>query len=227
MTAVGRRPGRPPSLTREEVARAALAEGFDGLSMPGVARRLGVSHSTLYRYVADRADLVAAALEIAVTEHEWPSPDQDWRPLLQAFADALWSLVDAHPGMAEAVQATASLPDRVVGLLRAYVTSLRAHGFTSADALVALDFVVDLTFSTAVAMRGLDTVEETPAGPRTRRDLHRDALRGLADVSPEIDDDATWRDRGWFDQKLAIMLDGLATRLTPIHHTGGGPGRTR
>lgn len=78
-----------------------------------------------------------------------------------------------------------------VDLLHAYGTSLCEHGFTSKDALVALDFVADLTFSTAVAMRG------------------------LAGVSPEIDDDATWHDRGWFGHKLEIMLDGLATRCDP------------
>ncbi|GAA1829362.1 hypothetical protein GCM10009836_04040 [Pseudonocardia ailaonensis] len=211
MPALGRRPGRPPSLTREEVARAALAEGFDGLSMPGVARRLGVSHSTLYRYVTDRADLLVAALEIAADEHEWPAPDLPWRALLEAFAEALWGLVDSHPGMAEAIYGMTSLPDRVVVLLAGYATRLREQGFTSRDAVVALDFLVDLTFSTAIAMRGLDAVQDTPAGPRTRRDLHRESLRTL---SPELDEDSTWRGRGWFDDKLAIMLDGLQLRLS-------------
>jgi AcrR family transcriptional regulator len=209
----GRRPGRPPSLTREQVARAALAEGFDELSMPSVARRLGVSHSTLYRYVTDRRDLVSAALDIAIAEHEWPSTDLDWRPLLEAFADALWALADAHPGLAEAALELTALPERVVALLGAYATRLRELGFTSRDAVVALDFIADLTFSTAITMRDLDAAEETPDGPRTRRELYRDSLRGLAGVTPEIDDDATWRGRGFFDDKLAIMLDGLELRL--------------
>ncbi|ODU05410.1 MAG: hypothetical protein ABS81_07630 [Pseudonocardia sp. SCN 72-86] len=213
VTAVGRRPGRPPSLTREQVARAALAEGFDTLSMPSVARRLGVSHSTLYRYVDSRSDLLVAALEIAVAEHEWPSPELGWRPLLQAFADALWRMVEARPGMAEAIYTMTSLPPQVMELLGAYGARLRAEGFVSRDAVVALDFLVDLVFSTAIAMRGLDTLEETPDGPRTRRDLHRDSLRSLADVSPEIDEDATWSGRGWFHDKLDIMLDGLELRL--------------
>jgi AcrR family transcriptional regulator len=211
MTSLGRRPGRPPSLTREEVARAALATGFDGLSMPLVARRLGVSHSTLYRYVADREDLVFAALEIAVEEQDWPAADLDWRPLLEAFADALWALLDRHPGMAETVLGVTTLPARVVGLLATYRAALRGAGFTSRDAVVALDFLADLVISTAAAMRGLDAVQETPDGPRTRRDLHRDSLRGL---SPELDEDATWTGRGWFDDKLAIMLDGLELRLS-------------
>ncbi|MFE3962165.1 TetR/AcrR family transcriptional regulator, partial [Streptomyces cyaneofuscatus] len=58
----GRRPGRAPSLTRDAVADAALAEGVAVFSMPGVAARLGVSHSTLYRYVDSRDDLVRAAV---------------------------------------------------------------------------------------------------------------------------------------------------------------------
>ena len=67
---VGRKPGPPASLTRDDVARAALAEGVLTMSMPAVARRLGVSHSTLYRYVHDRDDLVLAALDLAVREFE-------------------------------------------------------------------------------------------------------------------------------------------------------------
>lgn len=227
-TPAGRRPGRPPSLTREQVARAALACGFDELSMPAVARRLGVSHSTLYRYVVDRDDLLAAALEIAVAEHRWPPVELGWRELLEAFADALWTLVEAHPGMAEAVTGLPTPPARAVELLGVYGARLRALGFTPTDAIVALDFIVDLTFSTATAMRGLDAVTATPGGPRTRRDLHRESLRGLAEVSPAIDEEATWRGRGWFPEKLAIMLDGLAVRLAAradIGSTGAPPPR--
>lgn len=211
MTTVGRRPGRPPSLTREEVARAALSAGFDGLSMPAVAKLLGVSHSTLYRYVRDRTDLVYAAMEIVVEEHGWPSATLEWRPMLVAFADGLWAMLDRHPGMAEAVYGMTSMPERVVGLLTEYARSLRAAGFSSRESIVALDFIVDLTMSTAIAMRALDAAEDTPDGPRTRRELHRASLRGL---SPELDEDATWAGRGWFDDKLAIMLDGLELRLS-------------
>jgi AcrR family transcriptional regulator len=95
-----RKPGPPSTLTRDDVARAAIAEGVLTMSMPAVARRLGVSHSTLYRYVHDRDDLALAALDLAVREFDWPPADLGWRPLLDVFADALWRFLEQHPGVA-------------------------------------------------------------------------------------------------------------------------------
>src|SRR5688572_9183589 len=121
----GRRPGRPPSLTRARIARAALAEPLDRLSMPSVARRLGVSHSTLYRYVTSRDDLVLAALDLAVSEYAWPPADLDWRPLLEAFADALWDFLERRPGTADAILTMAGVPPSVLTLMSDYGRRLR------------------------------------------------------------------------------------------------------
>ena len=52
-----RKPGRPRALTVDVIAAAALEDGIATFSMPSVARRLGVAHSGLYRYVTDRDDL--------------------------------------------------------------------------------------------------------------------------------------------------------------------------
>lgn len=212
-TRIGRRRGRPPSLSREEIARAALEEGLAALSLSSVARRLGVSHSTLYSYVTTRNDLVLAALDLAVGEHSWPQATLPWRELLETFADSLWSFLEAHPGMAVAVMEIAGMPSSVIGLLHRYAARLVECGFTSKDAMLALDFLVDLTVSTAIAMGSLDDKYDTPDGTRTRRELYQRAFFDLASVSPEIAEQTTWTGRGWLDDKLALMLDGLALRL--------------
>ena len=64
--------------------------------------------------------------------------------------------------------------------------------------------------STAVQMGDLDRVEDTRNGPRTRRELYRATW-------PEPDDEGMGTGRGWFDRKLEILLDGLATRVSPDH----------
>ncbi|MQA11649.1 MAG: TetR family transcriptional regulator [Pseudonocardiaceae bacterium] len=209
----GRRPGRPPSLSRDDVARAAIDEGMTNLSMPTVAGRLGVSHSTLYRYVHDRDDLALAALDLAVREFDWPSADLTWRDLLTAFADALWTFLRRFPGMAEAIQSAPGLPPRVTQLIAAYVTRLRAEGLSGRDAAVAVDFVADLTVATEIAMRGLEREFDTPGGRRSLRQIYQESLAGLIDADPSFADEQTFHGRGWLDQKLAILLDGLATRI--------------
>lgn len=157
---------------------------MDRISMPIVARRLGVSHSTLYRYVHDRDDLLLAAVELAVSEFDWPEPQTDWRAALTGLADASWTFFERYPGMAKAIMLMPGTPQPVTEVIAAYLLALRSAGFSQADAVVALDFVVDLTLTSA------------------------DEMAGMARVHEQV-----WSGRGTFDQKLEILLDGLGVRL--------------
>ena len=169
--AVGR-PGRPPSLTRDDVARAALAEGLPNLSMPAVARRLGVSHSTLYRYVHDRDDLLVAALDLALREFEWPdSTHLDWRELATTFVDAIWRFLERHPGMAETVLQVPSMPGKALGIADQYVVGLVAAGLSARDAVIAVDFAADVSIAAVIGVRRMSRVFDTPRGRRSLREL--------------------------------------------------------
>ncbi|MCR8943465.1 TetR/AcrR family transcriptional regulator [Streptomyces sp. OUCMDZ-4982] len=216
----GRKPGPAPSLTRDAVAGAALAEGISVFSMPGVAARLGVGHSTLYRYVDSREDLVRAAIELAAARTAWPPADLPWRELLTGFADAVWEACEAFPGLAEVLLTTPASPPVMVDRLGRYGLALVGAGLSTRDAAVAVDFVGDLVLSSAVAMRGLDrTVPDATGTPSTAREQYRDAWAaappGAHPFEAEFAAEETWHGRGWFDDKLAIFLDGLATRLAP------------
>ncbi|MEV7551560.1 TetR family transcriptional regulator [Amycolatopsis sp. NPDC089917] len=211
---LGRKPGPAPTLSRDDVARAALAEGVLTASMPAVARRLGVSHSTLYRYVHDRDDLALAALDLAVREFEWPNADRPWRALLEAFADALWRFLETHPGMAETIQQAPGLPPRVTELASTYGNRLREEGLSARDAVLAVDFVADLTVATEIAMRGLARTFDTPRGKRSLRELYAESFAALAGA--DVLDESALQGRGWLTEKVAVLLDGLAARI-------GGP----
>ena len=68
-----------PTLSRESIARAALdlidAEGLAGLSMRKLGAKLGVEAMSLYHYVANKDDLLDAAVEQIYLEIEIPVPD--------------------------------------------------------------------------------------------------------------------------------------------------------
>ena len=192
------------------MARAALADGLLNLSMPAVARRLGVSHSTLYRYVHDRDDLLLAALDLALREFDWPDADVGWRDAMVSFADALWRFLAKHPGMAETALAVPSMPGKALGIADQYVVRLRAEGLSARDAVIAVDYVADLTIAAEIGVRRMSRVFDTPRGRRSLRELY------------EGPDASRFERRGWLDDKLAIMLDGLASRLgQPV--TGAPP----
>ncbi|MGV9316885.1 TetR/AcrR family transcriptional regulator, partial [Streptomyces sp. NPDC003691] len=216
----GRRPGRARSLTTRAVAEAALAEGLADFSMPGVAARLGVSHSTLYRYVQDRDDLVRTAIGVAVEGSRWPETELPWRELLTEFADRIWELCDAHPGFAQAVLTTPGTPPAIIERLIRYGRTLVGAGLTDREAVVSVDFVAELVLTTWVAMRHLDTETSTGNG-RTVREEYRDSWSATTPFAAEFTAEATWHGRGWFTDKLDIYLDGLAHRIG----ARTGPGR--
>src|SRR6266496_1701688 len=86
--------GPKPALTVERIAQAAIeiadADGFAAVSMQRVASHLGFTKMALYRYVADKAELLAIMIETAAGE----PPDLGrvsggWRPKLEEWAHRL------------------------------------------------------------------------------------------------------------------------------------------
>ena len=158
-----RRPGPRPSLTREDIVRAALdtrpSPGGDTpgrhtpggdtdlstLTMPALAARLGVSHSTLYRYVASRDDLMIAVVDHAMRCWTWPAAEGPWRRLLERFSDSLWEFVHHFPGIARVIWEMVVIPPAMLELARSYIEALHRDGLSRADCLLAYDFVADIT----------------------------------------------------------------------------------
>ena len=55
--------GRPARISRDDVAEAALAIGLDKVTLAAIGKRLGVDHSSLYRHVSGRDDILLAAAD--------------------------------------------------------------------------------------------------------------------------------------------------------------------
>src|SRR5688500_1296978 len=85
-----RPPGPRPMPTRAAIPASATEVGFDKITLVEMAQRLGVKHSTLYRYFSTRDELVLAAVDRVVSRVEWPAPVPDWREYLTDTALAAW-----------------------------------------------------------------------------------------------------------------------------------------
>lgn len=90
--------GRPRSeKSREAILLAALTllvrDGFENLTMEGVAREAGTGKSTIYRWWKGRADLAVDAFFSAIDEtldlHESGSAREDFRAQIMGMADQL------------------------------------------------------------------------------------------------------------------------------------------
>ncbi|MFC6878505.1 MULTISPECIES: TetR/AcrR family transcriptional regulator [Actinomadura] len=98
--------GRPPSQSVEQVVEAAIdladAEGFAALSMPKLAKRLGLTANAIYRYVRSRDELL-----VLVAETGWgPAPDlaagaDRWRTAATTWTQAMIDRCDVHPWLVD------------------------------------------------------------------------------------------------------------------------------
>jgi len=197
-----RKPGRPRSLTMDAIVTAALADGIAEFSMPSVARRLGVAHSGLYRYVTDRDDLVVRAIGHAVTSVSWPDADLDWRELFPALGESVWAVCDAHPGYDLTALTAPYWPTEVVELMRPYIESLHRQGFSVEDAAMAIDSIGTLVLTCSAEAVRLRKIADS----QHSRELPGRDLKGF-------DLDEMWTGRGWYDRKLETLIDGLERRL--------------
>lgn len=171
--------------------------------MPSVARRLGVAHSGLYRYVTDRDDLVTKAIGYAVQSVTWPEPQAEWRELFAAIGESVWAVCDAYPGYDLTALTAPYWPVEAVELMHPYIQSLHSQGFSAEDAAMAIDSIGTLVLTCSTHVARLRKI----AGTRSRDQLPGLSLNGF-------DIDEMWADRGWYDRKLETLLDGLERRLT-------------
>jgi AcrR family transcriptional regulator len=84
------------------IAEAAVAladeEGLDAVSMSSVAKRLGFTAMSLYRYVDTKDDLLQVMLDAAYGPADpAPDPDAGWRAATAGWAHALLARCLAHP----------------------------------------------------------------------------------------------------------------------------------
>ncbi|MFF4386468.1 TetR/AcrR family transcriptional regulator C-terminal domain-containing protein [Streptomyces sp. NPDC001552] len=99
-------PDTEPELTLDRIVRAAIdiadAEGLAGLSMRGVAARLGVAAMSTYRYVPSKEDLILLMADAAFGEESYPAEaPAHWRARIEVGARTLWGLYRKHPWLAQ------------------------------------------------------------------------------------------------------------------------------
>ena len=143
---------RRPRLSRPLVVAAALelidTEGLGALSMRRVGQTLGVEAMSLYGYVAHREALLDAVVD-SVIDELWADPEvrlhaeDGWRDYLDRLAHGVRRFAIAHP---RAFPLVATRPPeapfvrpplRSLRWLEAFLTALRAQGFTDEAVLYA------------------------------------------------------------------------------------------
>jgi AcrR family transcriptional regulator len=200
------RRGRQPQLSRARIADAALAVGFEDLTLVAVAERLGVTHAALYTHVVDRDDLVIAAVDQLVDSLPSPKDGPDWREVLEAEAWTIWDACAGHPGMLAAIDATGRFPASLMRRFAEVCRRLVDHGFAADRAVLAADTVYDLAADSSSRgghLERLSAAERAAMAADWTAPLDGEVAEVLAGA-------ITGPIRAWFARKLGLVLDGIA-----------------
>ena len=113
-----RKPRMGLSLARIAEAAVAVAdkEGIDAVSMQRVAEDLGFTKMSLYRHVANKAELVKVMIDIAVGEPPDLSTIRDgWRSRLEELVRQLTQVWQQHPWIPDVTVGGRTMGPREVG----------------------------------------------------------------------------------------------------------------
>lgn len=169
------KPGRPRSLTVDQIVQATLDDGLTAFSMPSVARRVGVAHSALYRYVDNREALLVTAIDHALGAMDWPPTDQPWDTVVRTVSDAAWTACDRTAGLDRASLDSVGAMSAWDRHVAPHAAALEDQGFSPQDAVTVMGLAVRVTLISSAERN--HTPDERTRG--TRLDIVLAGAAGL------------------------------------------------
>ena len=202
-----RKPG--PQLTREDIVQAAAQllnrDGYDRLTMRGVAGELGVQAPALYWHVKSKEDLGLLLFDHLIADLDYGAPSGDWR------ADLRWMAHALRRRLVETRDITRLFPEdygagvRAIRPLELSLGLMRNAGLPASEALhaygVALSFIVG--WSRFEVTRRANTLGDAPRPPADLFPNIAWALAGAGKLNVEAG----------FDFGLDLLIGGLERRL--------------
>jgi AcrR family transcriptional regulator len=203
--------------------KIADADGLGAVSMRSVARELGTSAPALYRYVADKEDLLELMADVVFSAAA-PKRTGKWRRDLSALAVRMRAVMLRHPWLAELTTFRATLGPNHLRWLEAIFAALDGHGLDMdsvvlhAGTVMAFvrGYVVDeLADEAAFRRTGLTTDAWMQQQAKLAATIFgTDAYPTVVEVMREARHPhrADRKKRG-FEAGLACVLDGVAAAM--------------
>ncbi|MGV9330698.1 TetR/AcrR family transcriptional regulator [Nocardia sp. NPDC003726] len=169
-TPARRSPGRPRVPFDRIVATATRIvdeEGPDALSMRTLAQRLDTGTAVLYRAVANRAELIGHVVDrvLGEVEIEDNAPEGDWQRACAAAAEAMFSTLHRHRGVAPLLIEQVPTGPNALMLRERILAMLLANDFSPERAALVYTTVARYVIGFAAQLQGHNTEANIePAG---------------------------------------------------------------
>lgn len=208
--------GRPPLIAVTDIVEAGRDLGMRNLSINGVAARLGVSATALYRHISGRWELerlVGESLlaELVLTD----DPDRSIEEHLLTFGVSLHGYALDHPGLAAYMQVLFPRGEAGARLLADEIAALGLRGYTAEAAAL-------LSSSVAVLAIGLAAQHELKAeasggddGFVVERDAAAERLAGDAALGPVHTAGMQLSSPQYLEMLMTALIRGLLTSVVP------------
>ncbi|MEM7100025.1 MAG: TetR/AcrR family transcriptional regulator C-terminal domain-containing protein [Pseudomonadota bacterium] len=139
--------GRPQLIDTQKIVSAALELGVDNLSMHAVARKLGVSTTALYRYVASKDVLLDECMNYFCGKIELPDDNLPWQTYMAGVGNAFRKALITTPGASSYGVKIGPTTPAAFRIIEASLTVLQRDNFSPEQSWMAYSMVVDHVFN--------------------------------------------------------------------------------
>ena len=200
----------------EAAVRIADADGLAAVSMASVAKELGTTAMSLYRYVDSRQELEMVMADVAIGPPPTPNARRSWRRGLEDWARAEATQLGSHQWTLELRTGSPPVSPNLLAWSDAGMQVTLRSGLTEQQAASAL-LVVDgfVRSQLLLALQFADPEASRHWADQLRQVVDADVMPGLAQVLEanaleDEPDDADAPLGAEFEFGLALVLDGIA-----------------
>lgn len=195
---------RTAILSREIIGRAAIeyVESGNELQLVPLARRLGVSVSSLYHHVSGRDGVIHAMRQVLVSEYVPAGPAAgDWVQRIRGEVERTWRMYAAHPRVLQHMMTVVVDEPDVLRVYSTLADALAEAGLPDGEILTTIEVIDAFSFGAALDALSPDDVLGVEG-----------ATGKLAELIPGHPSGAV-RNRLVFDRGLDLLIAGVEARV--------------
>jgi AcrR family transcriptional regulator len=210
----GRR-GPKPGLSIEAIVKAAIgiadAEGLAAVSMARVAKELGFTTMSLYRYVASKDELLQLMWNASAQGAEGLELEGDgWRERLRGWALVQRETLDRHSWITEMPMATPPLAPNSLTFVERGLEALDDTGLADTDKLRVIGLISSYTLSESrMAHEAARAATTWTFGSLLRELVDEETYPRLSRIAAAIPEGSGPEDAEEFAFGLDRILDGI------------------